>query len=324
MVPIGSVFGRFRRHVHDLANELGKQAEISMAGGETELDKGVLDHLFDPILHILRNSLDHGIETPSERIAAGKPPVGRIELRASQSGGRVHLVVADDGAGIDFARVREKAVERGLIGKHAQPDEEALGRLLFEAGFSTASGVTSVSGRGVGMDVVKRALDGLHGTVSLSSHKGEGTEVRLSLPLTLAIIDGLISAVGSERYAIPLAAVEECAEVNRPHSWKEHGRELLDVHGTFVPLVDLRSVFKVPGEPPEYQIAVIVRTDEHRYGIVVDALVDSVQTVIKPLGSFLKDAGGVSGTTVLGDGGVVPIIDPVELIRVAEVELSES
>jgi two-component system chemotaxis sensor kinase CheA len=324
MVPIGSVFGRFRRHVHDLANDLGKQVEISMHGGETELDKGVLDHLFDPILHILRNSLDHGIEAPSKRVAAGKDPVGRIDLRASQSGGRVHLFVADDGAGIDFARVREKAIERGLVNEHAQPDEETLGRLLFDAGFSTAADITSVSGRGVGMDVVKRALDGLHGTVSLSSPEGRGTEIKLSLPLTLAIIDGLISAVGTERYAIPLSAVEECAEVNRPRAWKEHGRELLDVHGTFVPLVDLRSVFGVAGDAPEYQIAVIVRTDEHRYGIVVDALVDSVQTVIKPLGSFLRDAGGVSGTTVLGDGGVVPIIDPAELIRVAKVELSAS
>jgi two-component system chemotaxis sensor kinase CheA len=320
MVPIGTVFGKFRRHVHDLANELGKHAEIEMRGGETELDKGVLDHLSEPILHILRNSLDHGIEAPEVRSASSKSPVGHISLSASQAGGRVHVLVTDDGGGIDFERVRAKAIERGLIAADAKADDDALAQLLFGAGFSTSEGVTSLSGRGVGLDVVRRMIDSLHGTVTLTSEPGRGTTIALSLPLTLAIIDGLISTVGAERYAIPLAIVEECAEVSRPEAWRVHQRDLLDVHGSLLPLVHLRSFFEVPGEPPEYQIAVIVSVDERRFGIVVDGLIDNVQTVIKPLGSFMKRADGVSGTTVLGDGGVVPIIDPTELVRIADFE----
>lgn len=320
MVAIGTVFGRFRRHVHDLAADLGKQAEIVTEGGETELDKGVLDQLAEPILHILRNSLDHGLESPEVRAASGKPAIGRISLTATQAGGRVHVTVTDDGAGVDFGRVREKAVARGLIAPDADLDSNALAQLLFDAGFSTSENVTSVSGRGVGLDVVKRTLDGLHGTIALTSVLGEGTTIALSLPLTLAIIDGLISIVGSERYAIPLAVVEECAEVLRPQAWRAHGRDLLDVHGSLLPLVHLRSFFQVPGEPPEYQIAVIACVDGRRFGIVVDSLVDSVQAVIKPLGAFMKQADGVSGTTVLGDGGVVPIIDPAELVRLADFE----
>ncbi len=320
MVPIGTVFGKFRRHVHDLAAELGKEAEIVMEGGDTELDKGVLDQLAEPILHILRNSLDHGIESPEVRAASGKSPVGRISLNASQAGGSVHVVVADDGAGIDFGRVLEKAVTRGLVTPDAQPSEEALSQLLFDAGFSTSKDVTNLSGRGVGLDVVKRALDALHGSVSLASIPGSGTTISLSLPLTLAIIDGLISTVGTERYAIPLAAVEQCAEVRRPKAWQAHERDLLDVSGTLLPLVHLRSFFEVPGDSPDYQIAVIVSVEDRRFGIVVDDLVDSVQAVIKPLGSFMKRADGVSGTTVLGDGGVVPIIDPAELLRIADIE----
>jgi two-component system chemotaxis sensor kinase CheA len=320
MIPIGTVFGRFRRHVHDLGNELGKQAELVMEGGETELDKGVLDHLAEPILHILRNSLDHGIEAPGTRTASGKSPVGSISLQASQAGGRVHVVVTDDGMGIDFARVREKAVARDLIAPNADLPVERLSSLLFDAGFSTSEEVTSVSGRGVGLDVVKRTLDGLHGSISLTSAPGQGTTIALSLPLTLAIIDGLISTVGSERYVIPLAIVEECAEVVRQEAWRKHERDLLEVQGRLLPLVHLRSFFEVPGESPEYQIAVIVCVDDRRFGIVVDGLVDSVQTVIKPLGAFMKRADGVSGTTVLGDGGVVPIIDPAELVRIADFE----
>lgn len=320
MVPIRTAFGKFRRHVHDLANELGKQAEITTEGGDTELDKGILDRLSEPILHILRNSLDHGIESPETRLAAGKPSAGHISVKASQSGGRIYIAVADDGEGIDFDRVRTKIAGDKQAVPNAPITNDALVHALFEAGFSTSESVTSVSGRGVGLDVVKRTVEALHGTVSVTSVHGQGTTITLSLPLTLAIIDGLISTVGPERYAIPLSFVEECAEMHRPQAWNKHGRDLLDVHGALLPVVHLRSFFDVAGQPPDYQIAVVVRVDNRRFGIVVDGLVGSIQTVIKPLGSLVKRADGVSGTTVLGDGGVVPIVDPADLVRIADFE----
>jgi two-component system chemotaxis sensor kinase CheA len=205
-----------------------------------------------------------------------------------------------------------------MLPASAAGDPDAVSQMLFRAGFSLSDTVTSVSGRGVGLDVVKRAIEDLHGSISLKSDVGVGTTITLSLPLTLAIIDGLISEVGSERYAIPLTIVEECAELKRPDVWKAHERDLLDVHGTLLPLVDLRSVFDVGGTPPDYQIAVIVSVDERRFGIVVDSLVDSVQTVIKPLGGFIRHVDGLSGTTVLGDGSIVPIIDPAELVKIVD------
>lgn len=317
MVPIGTLFGRFRRHVRDLAADLGKQVEIVAEGAETEMDKGVLDRIAEPVLHILRNCLDHGLEAPDARRAAGKPSSGTVRLSAFQSGGMVHLDIADDGQGLDPVRIRQRGVAAGLIAPDAELDDQELASLLFRPGFSTAETVTEVSGRGVGLDVVKRTLDDLNGSISMTSVAGQGSRIRLSVPLTLAIIDGLLASVGDERYVVPLAVVETCAEVRQPDSWREHGRELLDVHGELVPLVRLREFFGVDGKRPADEIAIVCMSDGKRFGIVVDAVQDTIQAVIKSFGRFVRRAEGLSGTTVLGDGSAVPVIDPSDLLHTA-------
>jgi two-component system chemotaxis sensor kinase CheA len=317
MVPIGTLFGRFRRHVRDLAADLGKDVEIVAEGAETEMDKGVLDRIAEPVLHILRNCLDHGLEAPEARRAAGKSSTGTIRLSAFQSGGMVHLDITDDGQGLDPVRIRQRALVAGLITPEAELDDEELASLLFRPGFSTAETVTEVSGRGVGLDVVKRTLDDLNGSISMTSVVGQGSRIRLSVPLTLAIIDGLLASVGDERYVVPLAVVETCAEVRQPDSWREHGRELLDVQGELVPLVRLREFFGIGGERPADEIAIVCMSDGKRFGIVVDAVQDTIQAVIKSFGRFVRRAEGLSGTTVLGDGSAVPVIDPSDLLHTA-------
>lgn len=317
MVPVGSVFGRFRRHVHDLARDLGKKVEIETKGGETNLDKGVLDRVCEPILHILRNSLDHGVELPDVREAGGKSAVGTIRLSARQAGGRVMITIIDDGAGIDLNAVTARATGLGLLPAGTQADDDAITQTLFLPGFSMSEQVTSVSGRGVGLDVVKRTIEELHGSLSLRTELGRGTTLTLSLPLTLAIVEGLISRVGDEHFMIPLAAIEECSEFHRQPSWKAHERNLIELHGQLLPAIDLREFFEIVGEEPEHRIVVIVSDDERRFALAVDSLVDNVQAVIKPLGRFMRRVDGVSGMTVLGDGSVVPIVDPGDILRVA-------
>lgn len=323
MVPIGTLFGRFRRYVRDLACELGKDVEIIAEGAETEMDKGVLDRIGEPVLHILRNCIDHGIESPEERAASGKPRQGTIRFLAHQAGGLVHIEISDDGRGLDLPKIRTRAIEKGIFGPDDEPGDETLVSLLFDSGFSTTDTVTQVSGRGVGLDVVKRTLDDLNGTISMAADSRSGTRIRLSVPLTLAIIDGLLATVGDERYIIPLAVVESCAQASQPDVWKEHGRELLDVHGSLVPLVRLRRFFSVPGTVSETEIAVISSFEGRRFGIVVDSIQDSIQVVIKPFGRLVRGVNGLSGTTVLGDGSAVPVLDPGDLLHVAESESGE-
>jgi chemotaxis protein histidine kinase CheA len=317
MVPIGPSFGRFRRLVRDLTNQLGRDAELQTGGGETELDKKVIDRLADPLVHLLRNCVDHGIESPEERLQRGKPRRGVVRLEAGYDGSQVVIVVADDGRGIDHEAVRRQAIERGLLGKHETRPERELFSLMFLPGFTTSPAVTSVSGRGVGLDVVKRAVEGLRGTVEVESRAGEGTRFEIRLPLTLAIIEGLEVAVGSERYIVPLSAVQECVEV--PAGSRGAGAlGLAAVRGELVPAVRLRQWFGGEGDAPPHEHLVVSAAGGYRAGLVVDQVVGGCQAVIKPLGALFAGVPGLAGSTIRGDGSVVLILDVLQLLRAVE------
>jgi two-component system chemotaxis sensor kinase CheA len=309
MLPIGSTFSKFRRVVRDLSRDLGKQVELVTEGEDTELDKTVIERLNDPLVHIIRNSLDHGIEQPHERSAAGKPECGRICLSASHSGATVEIRVSDDGNGLNLDAIRNKARERGIIGQNEELSEQDTMQLIFRPSFSTAQIVSAVSGRGVGMDVVKREIDALGGGVYLESKPGEGTTVVLSIPLTLAIIEGLLVRIGDERFVMPLSCVEACVELEEQEGLSEDGSALIHYRGDLIPIVDLRRSFAVPGEQPRLRQVVVANDQGTRTGYVVDAVIGDYQTVIKPLGRLFKEAEGISGATILGDGTVALIID---------------
>jgi two-component system chemotaxis sensor kinase CheA len=314
MVPIGTLFSRFRRLIHDLSGELGKQIEFITSGEDTELDKTMIERLADPLVHLIRNSVDHGLESAETRLAAGKPAKGVVRLSAVYSGAEVAISVTDDGAGLNTARIRAKAEENGLITPDAKLTEQELHHLIFAPGFSTAKEVTSLSGRGVGMDVVKRTIDGLRGTIDVASKPGEGSTMTLRLPLTLAIIDGMLVRVGNGRYTIPLAAVEECVEL--PEGLEAHakGRNFLDIRGALVPYLRLREVFGTRAEPEPHQKVVIVSSGEGRVGLVVDQIIGNNQTVIKQLSKLHSGIKSFSGATILGDGTVALILDTAHLV----------
>lgn len=310
MLPIGTTFNRFRRLARDLSVELGKEVELVTRGEETELDKSVIDKLGDPLVHLIRNSLDHGIESPEERRAAGKDAKGTITLSAAHAGANVVITVADDGKGLDSRRIREKAVSRGIITADADLGEERIIELIFAPGMSTAENVTSVSGRGVGMDVVKSTIEGkLKGAVAIASCRGEGTTVTITLPLTLAIIDGLLVQVGDASFVLPLAQVEKCVEISIADIERFHERQVFPFHDQLIPYVRLRDFFKVPGRRPDLEQMVVVRHNKNRFGLVLDSVVGSHQTVIKSLGWVYRNAQGLSGSTILGSGEVALIID---------------
>jgi two-component system chemotaxis sensor kinase CheA len=316
MLPIGTSFSKFRRLVRDLSADLGKQITLSTSGAETELDKTVIERLGDPLVHLLRNSIDHGIEQPQERQAKGKPPQGNILLSAEHSGGEVLIRITDDGKGMSSEMIREKGIERGLITKDAEMTEKELLKLIFEPGFSTAKTVTSVSGRGVGMDVVKRAIDSLRGTIDIDSKPNAGTTITIRLPLTLAIIDGLQVRVEDEYYVIPLSLVEECVELSRSEV-EEAGSEqrILHLRGEIVPYIHIREWFDIEGENPPIEQIVITGVEGSRVGIVVDTVIGEHQTVIKSLGRVYKDVEGISGATIKGDGSIALILDVPSLVR---------
>ncbi|WP_338666656.1 chemotaxis protein CheA [Pseudodesulfovibrio methanolicus] len=316
MLPIGTSFSKFRRLVRDLSADLGKQITLSTSGAETELDKTVIERLGDPLVHLLRNSIDHGIEQPQERQAKGKPPQGTIMLSAEHSGGEVLIRITDDGKGMSSEMIREKGIERGLITKDAELTEKELLKLIFEPGFSTAKVVTSVSGRGVGMDVVKRAIDSLRGTIDIDSKPNAGTTITIRLPLTLAIIDGLQVRVEDEYYVIPLSLVEECVELSRSEV-EEAGSEqrILHLRGEIVPYIHIREWFNIEGENPPIEQIVITGVEGSRVGIVVDTVIGEHQTVIKSLGRVYKDVEGISGATIKGDGSIALILDVPSLVR---------
>jgi two-component system chemotaxis sensor kinase CheA len=317
MLPFGSMFGGFRRLVRDLAKTLGKPVEFVTEGAETELDKTVIDKLKDPLMHILRNAVDHGLEPSEARRELGKPEQGRVVLSAAHASGEVVITVADDGRGIDPERVRARAVERGLVAPDAVLDErEALG-LLFEPGFSTAETVSNISGRGVGMDVVRKSIEGLRGSIDVESTPGRGTRMRIRLPLTLAIIDGLNVRVEQESYILPLAAVEACQErfvEGRPETF-----DTVERMGQLIPCISLRRLLHVPGEQPGYERIVVVQVDGRQVGLAVDVVVGRQQAVIKSMSGLCKDQDWISGTTINGDGGISLILDVPQLVaRAAE------
>lgn len=307
MLPIGSTFNKFRRVVRDLSAEMGKDVELVAVGAETELDKTVIERLNDPLIHIIRNSLDHGLESPADRRAAGKPERGTICIKAEHAGANVVISVSDDGRGMDMAAIRAKAVERGLLGPQDSLTEAEALMLIFRPGFSTAKTITSVSGRGVGMDVVKREIDSLGGSVQVESKPGKGSTIILKIPLTLAIIEGLLVRVSDEYFVLPLSLVEACVEANAGN--ESDGSALLRYRGDLIPYVDLRRFFKVPGSVPTHRQIVVVNVQESRVGLVVDSVVGENQTVIKPLGRMYRDAIGLSGATIMGDGRVALIVD---------------
>lgn len=314
MVPVSTLFGRFRRLVHDLARETGKAIELSTDGESTEIDKTVIERLADPLVHLIRNAADHGLEMAEDRTAAGKPATGRIRLSAHQSGGEVVITIRDDGRGIDRDRVRAKAESQGLIEPGAAISDHDLLQMIFHPGFSTAAAVTNLSGRGVGMDVVKRTIEGLRGSIDIASRPGEGSEVSLRIPLTLAIIDGLLVRVGHGRYVIPLDAVEECLELSLDEDLRSRGRSFISLRNSLVPFLRLREMFDT-GTPPElHQKVVVVSTGAERIGLVVDQIIGDHQTVIKSMSKLHSGLPTFSGATILGDGAVALILDVGHLV----------
>jgi two-component system, chemotaxis family, sensor kinase CheA len=315
MVPIRGTFEKFRRLVHDLARDLGKSVELTIDGADTELDKTVIEQLGDPLMHLIRNSIDHGIEPADLRAARGKPMGANIRLSARHSGASVLVAVEDDGQGIDAEAVRRRAVDRGIIAADAPLSESEVLGLIFRSGFSTAQQVTDVSGRGVGMDVVRQRVESLRGVVDVTSQPGQGTCVTLRLPLTMAIIDGLLVAVGDACFVLPLAATLECIELTRDDIARAHGRHLANVRGEIVPWIRLREHFRMPSSPPDIEQIMLVETAEGRFGFVVDRVLGNCQTVIKSLGRFYRQVQAVSGATILGNGTVALILDPERLVQ---------
>ncbi|MGA8907032.1 MAG: chemotaxis protein CheA, partial [Acidobacteriaceae bacterium] len=317
MLPIRATFERFRRLVHDLARDLGKNVELTVEGAETELDKTVIDQLGDPLMHLIRNSMDHGIESPERRAAQGKNPTATIHLSAQHSGASVLIAVSDDGAGIDADAVRARAIERGLTSADAVLSQAEIFSFIFEAGFSTAKQVTDVSGRGVGMDVVRQRVESLRGSIDVSSQPGAGTTVTLRLPLTLAIIDGLLVRVGDAFFVLPLASTLECIELTREEVERASGKHVANVRGAIVPYIRLRQYFSVDTPRPEREQIMVVESEEGRCGLVVDEVLGECQTVIRNLGRLYRHVQVVSGATILGNGAVALILDPQRLVQEA-------
>lgn len=316
MVPIGPTFNGFRRLVRDLSTELGKEIELETLGTETELDKSVIDKLHDPLVHIVRNSIDHGIETPDVRAARGKPQVGKIRLGAAQAGASVEITIEDDGNGLDRAAILEKAIAKGLVQKGQTIPDDDIFRLIMLPGFSTKKIVSAISGRGVGMDVVNRQMEEIGGKVGIESVEGMGTLFTLRIPLTLAIIDGLLVTVGNERFVLPLAAVVGCLEL--PSGAKDRRDDVIAYQGQLIPYVDLRSFFRAEGDASPIRHAVIVTVGGAHYGILVDTILGGNQTVIKPLDSLYRTAKGLSGATILGDGSIALIVDVEQILETAK------
>lgn len=323
MLPIGTLFGRFRRVVRDLSQSLGKDVALTTEGEDTELDKTVIDSLADPLVHLIRNSMDHGIEDAAAREAAGKAAAGDIHLSAVHSGAQVLITVRDDGRGLNRTAIRAKAEDKGLIAPGTELPDADLLALIFEPGFSTAEQVSSVSGRGVGMDVVRQAVNGLRGTINVESTPGRGTAVTLKLPLTLAIIDGLLVQIGGGRYVIPLSVVDECVDLTPEEAARSIGRNFFTLRGDIVPFLRMRDLFAVPGQAEGYQKVVVVTSGGNRVGLVVDHVIGQYQTVIKSLSRLLDDVEQFSGATILGDGTVALILDVPHLIDFAQAREAE-
>jgi two-component system chemotaxis sensor kinase CheA len=310
MVPVGETFSRFRRVVRDTASSLGKEVNFEIVGGEAELDKSMVEKIADPLMHLVRNSLDHGLEPPQERLAAGKPAAGKLVLSAQHETGAILIRIEDDGRGINRDRVLQRAWNRGLIEQGVVPSDDAINMMIFEPGFSTAEQVTNLSGRGVGMDVVRRNIEALRGSLKLNSRPGKGLQVDIRLPLTLAIIDGFLVGVGAAKFVLPLESVVEVIESGGQHvKVDKAGRHCLELRGAALPVVRLRSLYGIESNLPERVSVVVVHSPRGKYGIEVEVLLGQQQTVIKPLGRLFKTLRGISGSSILGSGEVALILD---------------
>ena len=313
MVQIGETFNRFNRVVRDVSKELNKDIDLVITGAETELDKSVVEKIGDPLMHLVRNAMDHGIEPADVREARGKPAKGRVELNAFHDSGSIVIEVVDDGGGLNAEKIQAKAIEKGIIQPGQVLSEQEICNLIFEAGFSTADKVSNLSGRGVGMDVVKRNIQALRGTVEVKTELGAGSRFVIRLPLTLAIIDGFLTSVADASYVIPLDSVVECLEL-RDDDTRGH---MLNLRGEVLPFIRLREFFDVEGERPERENVVVIAASGQKAGIVVDQLLGEFQTVIKPLGSLFKHLRGIGGSTILGSGEVALILDVGALTQLA-------
>ncbi|WP_386341498.1 chemotaxis protein CheA [Xanthomonas citri pv. citri] len=310
MVKIGGTFSRFQRVVHDVARELGKDIALVVAGEDTELDKSVVEKIGDPLTHLVRNAMDHGIEPADVRVARGKPARGTVGLNAYHDSGSIVIQITDDGGGLNRDRILAKALERGLIEPGRQLSDRDVFAMIFEPGFSTAEKVTNLSGRGVGMDVVKRNITALRGTVEIDSAAGVGTTISVRLPLTLAIINGFQVGVGKSVFVVPLDVVEECVEFT-----PDYASDYIDLRGSVLPYVRLRELFALGGKTPARESIVVIRQGAQRFGLVVDTLLGEWQTVIKPLSKVFAQVKGISGSSILGSGDVALILDVPSLIQ---------
>ena len=313
MVQIGDTFNRFHRVVRDTSKEIGKELELTIRGAETELDKTVVEKIGDPLMHLVRNAMDHGIESAEVRAARGKPVTGHVGLNAFHDSGSIVIEVTDDGGGLPKEKIRAKAIERGIISENQVLSDQEISNLIFEAGFSTAEKVTNLSGRGVGMDVVRSNIRALRGAVDVHSEEGVGSRFTIRLPLTLAIIDGFLVGVDKSAYVIPLDMVVECMELQQAAV----DRNYLNLRGEVLPFVRLRELFEVPGEQPRRENVVVVKSGGQKAGIVVDVLHGEFQTVIKPLGGLFRHLRGIGGSTILGSGEVALILDVQALAHLA-------
>lgn len=320
MVPVEQVFNRFPRMIRDLAKDLNKKVNLEIFGAETELDRTVIDEIGDPLVHLLRNSLDHGIESVMDRKKAGKPEEGTIELRAFHSGNHVFIEVKDDGAGINKDKVLKKALERGIVTQAAADTmtDKQIHELLFASGFSTAEVISDISGRGVGLDVVKTKIESLGGSVGVDSVRGKGTTFLVQLPLTLSIISAMLVQVKNEKYAVPLSSIIETAVFKKDQIMMAHRQKVIDFRGRVVPLVSLQEIFQIPSahaDTDDEVAVVIVRKGEKMAGLVVDSFIGQQEIVLKSLGKYMVNVFAISGATILGDGQVALIIDCNALIK---------
>lgn len=318
MLPIGTIFTHFRRLVHDLASDMHKDIELITEGAETELDKTVIEKLNDPLIHMIRNSVDHGIESKEERLSKGKPAQGIVKLIAQHVGAFVLIIISDDGAGLDKEKIYKKAIDKNLIAPGTEISDSDIYRMIFLPGFSTSEKVTAVSGRGVGMDVVKKDITALGGTISIETQQGKGTDFILKIPLTLAIIEGMLVQIGNSIFVIPLTNIQECMEFSPADGDEDKICSHIDARGEFLPYINLRRWFEIDDPLPLSQQVVIVNDQDSKLGVVVDRVIGNHQTVIKPLGALYRNVEGLSGATILGDGSVALILDIFKLSNVVK------
>ena len=315
MVPLGQLFEHFNRLTRDLAHSLNKQVELVIRGSDTELDKNVTEELSDPMLHMIRNAIDHGIEKPEERRQAGKPETGKIILAAEHAGAYVHIKLIDDGAGLDLAQIRKTAIAKGLLAKEEELSPGLLNSIIFSPGFSTSDKITDISGRGIGMNVVKKNIEKIKGTIELKTEKGRGTEILLKIPLTLAIVDGLLLRAGGETFIIDVEKIVECYDMEEKMILRSSKADMIRIADESIPFIKLKALFRIPGGEGNNEQLIVVRYDNKKIGILVDSIIGKQKIVIKPIGNLFNSVSEVSGATILGDGTIALILDVQQIFK---------